>query len=118
MGLAADPAAAGDAFGNADQQDGGNDGNDEPENVQLEDVPRSEQAGDHSADNGSGEPEQQCGPKAQILLAGFDQAGEGSDDEPGDDESIMALLLMRCVGLQLRNHPDARPMLSRYVVRR
>ena len=71
-----------------------------------------------SARAASAQAQQQGGRKPKVLLAGLDQAGEGSDDEPGDDESNhgvtpYAVRRPSAPGTS----PDVRPMLSRFTVR-
>src|SRR5689334_19679281 len=81
------PGARGEGFGCTHQQYGGDDGDDEAKNVELEDATGAQRVGDDATDHGAGQAEEQGGDPAEVLFAGLQQTGEGSDDEAGDDES-------------------------------
>ena len=70
--------------GDADQQEGGDDRDDETEHVQLPDVAGAHQAGDDATDERADDTERERAEQAQGLLAGLEQARERTDDQADD----------------------------------
>ena len=75
------------ALGDAQQRDGGEHGHDEADDVELPDVARADQVGDHAADDRPQDAEHERPEQADLLAAGQQQAGKQADDEAGDDET-------------------------------
>src|SRR5680860_1431306 len=92
--MPSDRVLARDALGHADQQDGGDDGQHEPDDVELEDAAGAEELGDEAADERPDEAETEGGQEPEVLLAGLDEAHEPSDDEACDEESDHGVSLL------------------------
>src|SRR5215207_7951706 len=100
--------AAGHALGDADQQNGRDDGDDEAEHVQLPDVTGAEQAGDDATDEGTDDAQHERHEDAQTLLTGLDEPGEGADDEADHDEAEdLHSVLLRSAGVVPFRHSPA-----------
>lgn len=85
--LSAGALAAGDPFRDANQKNGGDDGNDESKDVQFEDVPGAQQASDNPSYDRTGQPKQQRGDQAQILPAWLNEPRQYPDHETRNDET-------------------------------
>src|SRR5690349_17561486 len=79
--------AAGDRLGGADEQQRGDDGQHEAEDVELPDAAGAEQPGDRAADQRADHAEAEGREQAEVLLAGLEQPRQRSDDQAGDEET-------------------------------
>lgn len=70
-----------------DKNNGGDDGHDEAEDVELEDVAGPQGVRGDTSDHRPSEAKQKCREQAESLPPGPNQASKGADDESGDDES-------------------------------